>query len=346
MSKIDWWTQRLRRREVLVGATAMASGAALVSCNNATPQPTTTQKAKRHTIALVLAIQNDSFYLTMQRGAQTQADQLGVTLVVDAPAQFDPALQAPIVDKMVAQHVDAILIAACDNQAMIAPLKRAYDAGIKIISLDIPIGNGDYIHGPVTFPLSYIGSDNFEGGKIAGDALIKAIGGKGKIYIQNVKPNVSAVVLREQGFRSAIEATKGAVTVVGVDYNNSNFDTATEQTVSELQHVSDLAAIFGCNMPSAQGAARAVEDAKKQGVIKVAAIDAPDSAIMDLRNGVVDIAIAQMPAEMGKVGVEYAVKALSGNTRDIPKRFTTGFFSIDKNNIDTPAAQDAIYRSK
>ncbi|TMC22375.1 MAG: substrate-binding domain-containing protein [Chloroflexi bacterium] len=346
MSNNDWWTQRLRRREVLVGATAIASGAVLVSCNDASPQPTTTQKARRHTIALVMGIQNDSFYITMQKGAQARAAELGVTFIADAPVKFDPALQTPIVEKMVAQHVDAILIAACDKEVMIEPLKHAYDAGIKIISLDTSIGDGDYVHGPVSFPLSYIGSNNFEGGKIAGNALIKAIGGKGKIYIQNVKPSISAVMLREQGFRSAIEATKGAVTVVAVDYNNSNSDTATEQTASILQHVNDLSAIFGCNMPSAQGAARAVKDAKKEGTIKVAAIDAPDNAIMDLRNGVINMAIAQKPAEMGRIGVEYAIKALSGETSNLDKRVVTGFVIIDKNNIDTPQAQDAIYRSK
>ncbi len=346
MDNIEWWRHRLRRRKFLVGAAAISSGAGLISCNNPFSQNPTSQNKKHYVIALVLGVQKESFYITMQKGAQAKANELGVSLVTAAPAQFDPTLQTVIVEAMIARRVDAILIAACDKDAMIEPLKHAYDAGIKIISLDTYIGNGDYTHGPVTFPLSYIGSDNVEGGRIAGTALIKAIGGQGKVYIQNVKPGLSTVIQREQGFRSAVAATKGAVTVVKVDYNNDSSTLATEQTATVLHRIKDLSGIFGVNMPSALGAAQAIKNINQEGIIQVVAMDAPDYAVVDLRNGVVDIAIAQLPAEMGRIGVEYAVKALSGETNNLNKRVITGYFTIDKNNVDTPEAQAAIYESK
>src|SRR2546427_1714279 len=137
------------------------------------------------------------------------ANKLGVKLLVDGPAQFSATLQAPIVDAYIAKKVDVMLIAACDKQAMIAPLQRANDAGIKVISVDTFIGNGDYTSGPVTFPLSYIGSDNVQGGKIAGESLIKAIGNKGGIYIENVTPGISTTDQRQQGCIAAVQATKG-----------------------------------------------------------------------------------------------------------------------------------------
>jgi ribose transport system substrate-binding protein len=73
---------------------------------------------------------------------------------------------------MMVRHVDAIMIAAVDGQAMIPPVQRANDAGIKVFSLDTYIGNGDYANGPITFPVSYIGSNNIEGGRIGCQALI------------------------------------------------------------------------------------------------------------------------------------------------------------------------------
>ncbi len=348
MDNVEWWRHQLGRRKFLVGAAAIASGTGFVSCNRPFSQASTSQNQnkKRYVIALVLGVQNESFYITMQKGAQLRANELGVSLITDAPARFDPALQTVIVEAMIARRVDAILIAACDKNVMIEPLKRAYDAGIKIISVDTFIGNGDYVHGPVTFPLSYIGSDNVEGGRIAGSALIKAMGGKGKVYIQSVKPTLSTVVQRAQGFRSAIEATGGAVTMVKVDYNDDSSVLATEQTATVLQHVKDLSGIFGVNMPSALGAAQAVKATNQEGIIQVVAIDAPDYAIADIRNGVVDIAIAQLPGEMGRIGVEYAVKALSGETSSLKKRVVTNYFSIDRNNVDTSEAQAVIYKSK
>src|SRR5207247_3617661 len=120
------------------------------------------------------------------------------------------------------------------KQAMIAPLQRENDAGIKVISVDTLISNGDYASGPVTFPLSYIGTDNVQGGKIAGDALIKAIGNKGGIFIENVKPGISTTDQRQQGCIEAIQATNGAVPLVGYNSNGDSSAVASTHTSAWL----------------------------------------------------------------------------------------------------------------
>ncbi len=346
MDNVDWLAQPLCRRKFLARTAAIVGGAYLVSCDPVSIPSTTNPIAKHAVIALVQGVENDPFYITMQKGAQAKAGELGATLVVAAPAQFDAALQIPLVEDMIKKKVDVLLIAACDKHALVEPLRRAYNAGIKVISVDTYIGDGNYTDGEVTFPLSYIGSDNVEGGKIAGIALIKALGGKGKVYIQNVKPGISTILQREQGCKSAIEATNGAVVLVGVDYNNDSVATARKQTAAVLRRVSDLAGIFGANLFSAEGAAQAVKDADKLGVIKIASFDAPEQAIVDLRNGVVDLVIAQQPAAMGSIAVDYAIKALSGAGNSIQKRVTTGYVIIDRYNVDTPEAQSAIYKSR
>ena len=344
-------TKQLDRRMFLTGAAAVAGSVLLAACGGESTPSTTTgsgstsPSTKKYTIALVQGVKGDPFYVTMEKGAQTMADKLGATLVVDGPAQFSASLQAPIVDALIAQKVDAMIIAACDKQAMIAPLQRANDAGIKIISVDTYLGDGDYANGPVKFPISYIGSDNLEGGKIAGEALIKAIGGKGAIYIQNVKPGISTTDQREQGCKAAIDASGGAVTLAGVDYNNDSSATSAQQTSAVLQRGKPVAGIFGTNLFGAEGAAQAVKNANKQGAVKIANFDAPEQAITDLKNGVVDIVIAQKPGEMGSTAVQYAVDALNGKTTDLKKRVPTGYVIITSANVNTPEAQDAIYKS-
>ena len=76
------------------------------------------------------------------------SDKLGVEFLADGPEQFDATLQTPIVDAMIARGIDALLIAATDKQAMVEPMRRAYDAGIKVISVDTFVGDGDYVNGP------------------------------------------------------------------------------------------------------------------------------------------------------------------------------------------------------
>ncbi|TMD61376.1 MAG: substrate-binding domain-containing protein [Chloroflexi bacterium] len=236
MEDTEIGAKSLSRREFLAGTAAViAGGSLLAACGStggsgSTPGATSTN----YTFVLIQGVKGDPFYVTMQKGAQEMANKLGVTLLVDGPAQFSATLQAPIVDAYIAKKVDVMIIAACDKQAMIAPLQRANDAGIKVISVDTFIGNGDYTSGPVTFPLSYIGSDNVQGGMIAGQALIKSIGNKGGIYIENVTPGISTTDQRQQGCEQAIKATNGAVTLVGSNYDNDSAATASQQVSALL----------------------------------------------------------------------------------------------------------------
>ena len=300
------------------------------------------------TVALVYGVKGDGFYVTMERGLRAKAEEMGVNVIADGPAQFDATLQRPILDAIIAQNPAAICIAATDKQAMVEPIKAAFDKGIHIISVDTFIGDsaGDYTTGSVTFPLSYVGSNNVEGGKIGCEAIIDAIGGTGKIYIQNVKPGVSTTDQREQGCREAIEATNGAVTLVGVDYNDDSAAKAAEQTAAVLQREPDLGGIFGANLFSAQGAAQAVQNAGLSGVVKVAYFDAPPSAIEDLKAGLNDMVIAQHPYEMGQKCVEFAVAAINGEMASIPKRWATGYTVITRDNVDTEEAQNSIYSTQ
>jgi ribose transport system substrate-binding protein len=97
--------------------------------------------------------------------------------------------------------LNCLIPARVDKDQMIGPLQAAVGHGIKVITVDTFLGDGDSVKGPVTFPISYIGSDNIEGGRIAARGLAKAIGGKGNVYINSTKPNASSVMGRAQGFK-------------------------------------------------------------------------------------------------------------------------------------------------
>ncbi len=323
------------------------AAATIVAALAVVPATPTFSQAAQPTVALIIGVKGDPFYITMQKGAQARAEELGVNFIADGPSQAgDTVGQTALVDAMIARKVDGLLIAAVDKQAMIQPLQRANDAGINIISVDTFIGDGDYEKGPVTFPLSYIGSDNVDGGRIGCQALIDGMGGTGKLYIQNVSPNASTVIQREEGCKDAINATNGAVSLVGVDYNNDSAAIAAQQTGAVLQRTPDLAGIFGTNLFSAEGAAQAVKSANLAGVVKVANFDAPEQAIADLRAGAVDLVIAQQPYEMGTTGVDYAVKAVHGDTSALQKRVPTTYVLITRDNVDSPEAQQAIYKNQ
>jgi ribose transport system substrate-binding protein len=285
----------------------------------------------------------DPFYQVMEIGINEAAKDFGLEVVTQYPQTWGPTAQAPILDAMVARgDLKYLIVAPTDKEQMIAPLQRAVDAGIKVITVDTFLGDGDYANGKVAFPLSYIGSDNEEGGKIAARALAKVVGNKGKVYVQNTNVGVSTTEQRGKGFKEGIAEFKD-MQLVGEDYNLDDAGTAAQQTSAKLQAAPDLAGIFGVNVFSAQGAGNAVKSAGLGGKVQVIAFDATKDAIENLRDGVVSLVIAQKPHDMGYLAVEFAMADARGVT-SLPRRVTTGYAVIDAKNVDDPAVSRFIYR--
>ena len=287
----------------------------------------------------------DPFYQVMELGVrQAVADTShNIELVVQYPDTWGVAVQTPILDAIVARgDVDYLITAAVDKEQMVAPLQAAHDAGIQIISVDTFLGDGDYVDGPATFPLSYIGSDNVEGGRIAAEALGANLNGEGKVYIQNTNPGVSTTEQRSQGFREGIAEFPG-MEVIGEDYNGDDANTSVQQTSAVLEREAELAGIFGVNVFSAEGAGTAVQNAGLAEVVDVIAFDATLDAIEKLNAGVVSLVIAQKPFDMGYLAVQAALADHRG-VSSIPPRIPTGYAVITRDNVEDPEVARFIYQ--
>lgn len=302
----------------------------------------TSQAQDNIEITLIPGLTTDDFYITMNRGAQAAAEALGITVNFQGAEEFEPVLQVPVLDAVIARGPDAILIAPTDSTQLIEPLRRAHDAGIPVITVDTFIGNGQYQtgSGDADFPISYIASDNIEGGRIAARAMAEAIGGEGKVYVSNVRPGISTTDQREEGFKLEM-ASHAGIEVLDTQYNENDASLAASQFQAVLARSPDLAGVFGANLFSALGAANGVQAAGKSGEVRVIAFDAPQSIVDNIETGLVDIAIAQHPAEIGYYGVVTAYAHITGQS--VPPAIGTGFTVIDSANVDDPEIQKFIY---
>lgn len=325
----------MKRRSFLGAASALALTFSIAS--------TAVAQEKKFTIALVPGLTTDAFYITMQKGAQAAADALGVELVFQGAPDFNPVTQVPVLDAVIARAPDAILIAPTDTTQLIEPLRKAHDAGIKVITVDTFIGTGIYQTGAgdADFPLAYIASDNVLGGRMAARALANAIGGEGKVFVSNVKPGISTTDQREAGFKAEMAENFPKVTVLETQFNDNDANKAASQLQGVFARDADLKGVFGANLFSALGAGTGVQQAGQTGNIKVVAFDAPGSIVDNISSGLVDVAIAQHPAEIGYYGVVSAYASLTGNS--IPVSIGTGFTIMDKSNIADPEIAKYIY---
>ena len=297
---------------------------------------------KKYTIALIPGLTTDAFYITMHKGAEAAAKALGVNLVFQGAADFNPVTQVPVLNAIIGRKPDAILIAPTDKVQLVESLKKAVDAGIPVLTVDTFIGDGHYQtgNGDADFPLSYIASDNILGGEIAARALAKAIGDKGKVYVSNVRPGISTTDQREQGFKDEMKKHPN-ITVLETQFNADDANKAAAQFQSVYARNPDLTGVFGANLFSAMGAANGAKQGGVTGKVKVVAFDAPTSIVGEIKSGNVDIAIAQHPAEIGYFGVVAAYAHLTGQS--IPTLIGTGFTVIDKANVDDPNVKRFIY---
>jgi ribose transport system substrate-binding protein len=292
-------------------------------------------------LGFVPGVNPDPFYITMSRGVNAAAARFGITVIQQDPERFDVVVSAPIVEALVARgDIGALVTAPNDKEQSIPVLQEANDAGIPVITVDTFIGDGDYAGGEVTFPLSYIGSDNVQGGYIACSALADALGEGAKIYIQNVRPGISTTDQREEGCKNA--AADRGLEVVRVDYNDNSADTAQQQTAAVLTANPDITGMFATNTFGALGAGAAIQNAGLEGAVQVALFDASEENIGYLREGTVSLVIAQKPADMGYMGVITAIANLRGVT-SMPKRVPTGYAVITIDNVDDPEVAKFIY---
>jgi ribose transport system substrate-binding protein len=283
-------------------------------------------------MTLLAGVKGDEFYITMNCGAQAEAKKLGVSLDFQGPDQFDPSLQTPIANAIAAKKPDALLVAPTDSKAMYAPIKQISDAGSKVVLVDTTLDQSD-------FAVSQIASDNEGGGRAAAKALAALIGGKGKVFVVNVKPGISTTDLRAKGFEE--EAKKLGLTYVGVDYSNDQPDKAAAIVKAQLAKNPDLKGIFATNLFSAEGSASGLRESGKQGQVKIVSFDAGPKQVKDLKDGLLQALVAQKPADIGAQGVQQAVAAL--DDKPTKKVIKTGSVILTKNNL--AQNQDAVYKS-
>lgn len=324
----------MKRRTLFGAAAALALTAAA---------PGVMAQDDQITIALVPGLTTDAFYITMERGARAAAEALGVNLVFQGAPEFNPVLQVPVIDAVIASGPDALLVAPTDSTQLIEPLRRAHEAGIAVITVDTFIGSGVYQtgDGDADFPLAYIASDNVLGGRIAARALANAIGGEGEVYVSNVNPGISTTDQREEGFKAEMAEHFPDVVVLETQFNEDDANKAASQLEAVLARNPDLAGVFGANLFSAIGAANGVQAAGESGNVRVVAFDAPASIVDNISTGLVDMAIAQHPAEIGYYGVVSAYAYLTGQS--IPVEIGTGFTIIDADNYEDPEIARYIY---
>lgn len=285
-------------------------------------------------IAFIQGVSGDEFYISMQCGIEAAAKDAGVTVDTQGPVKFDPTLQKPIVDSVVASRPSAILIAPTDVAAMQAPLEAASRAGIKVVLVDTTLEDP-------SIAVSSISSDNKGGGAEAFNAIERLNPAGGKVLVISTDPGISTADARVEGFEEAVGANP-AFDYLGVQYSHNDPAEAARLVSAALAKDPDITGIFAANTFAAEGTATGVRQAGKQDQVKIIGFDAGPAQVKQLREGTVQALIAQQPDTIGTNGVAQAMAAI--DDQPVTAEISTGFHVITADNIDGEGAQ-YVYKS-
>jgi ribose transport system substrate-binding protein len=284
----------------------LALAAVSASCNR-TPAADTSKK----TVALVLKTLNHPFFVDMRRGAQEAADRLGVTLQVQAAErEIDVDKQMQIVENMLQTGIDVLAITPSGSREIVSALVKASKANVPIVIVDTRL-NAQAAEAAGVKPQTFIGSDNYEGGKLAGEYVVSSSGGKARVGILEGIPGHETGDSRLRGFRDAVAKAAG-ITIVASQPANWERDQGFNVFQNMLQAHRDIDTVFAASDLMALGAIEAIAAAGRTGKIRVVGFDALDDAKKAVEAGTMAATVAQFPYDMGKAAVESAVKILAG----------------------------------
>ena len=258
--------------------------------------------AEEYTIGVLLSDTSNTFFVTMQQAIEAKAAELGAKTIVLNGAN-DSAKDVTNMENLLSAGVDIVLYNPVDSDAAATVAQMAIDKGVQIISLDRGVNGAEVI--------SHIASDNVYGGRIATEKLIELLGGKGIIAEIQGMAGASAANDRHQGFVEAVTAAGPDIEVA--DSQIGDWDTTKAMGILEnmLTARPDIQAVFCANDNMAIGAVQAAQQAGRSDIF-IIGFDAEQVALDAIEEGTMYGTIQQQPALMGELGVETALKFLTG----------------------------------
>ena len=294
-----------------------------------------------YNVAVIVKATDSDFWQYVLVGARNYAAENPQDVRITEhgpPSEADIDQQITILEDVIASGVDAVVIASTSSDASVPAIERAVEMGIPIITIDNRV-NTDAVY-------SHLATDNRVGGALAADKMAEewnalGIEPSGKVAVISAMAGVQVLVDRDTGFIERLEQIAPNVEILETRYVDNDITqalAAAEDMVTA--HGSELIGIFADNNHTGIGASRAVIEQNLQNDLVPIAFDSDPAEVEALRQSAIKALIVQDPYRMGYQGVEFAVKALDGES--LPDYVDTGVTAVTAENMDREEIQGLL----
>jgi ribose transport system substrate-binding protein len=295
---------------------------------------------QKYTIAVIPKGTTHEFWKSIHAGAVKAQQELksrgvDVDIIWKGPLREDDRdQQIQVVENFVSRHVSGIVLAPLDSQALVRPVVTAAAAKVPVVIIDSGLKTDKYV--------SFVATDNFKGGELAGEELGRLLGGKGKVILLRYAIGSASTEEREAGFLAAMKKFPEIKLLSSDQHAGATRELAYQASQNLLNRFGrEVNGIFVPNESITVAMAKALRDiGKAGGKVKLIGFDSGSLSVQDLKNGDVQGLVVQNPMKMSYVGVMTVVDVLNGKT--VPKRVDTGVVLVTRENMNQPEMEELL----
>ena len=321
----------------LRGVVVVLLGLAAAHACSRGPEQGTPQGGTKLTIAVIPKGTTHEFWKSVHAGAIKAAQELDVDLLWQGPLREDDREeQIKVVDTIRARRVSGIALAPLDDKALRLPVRDAVRSGIPVVIFDSGLASEDYV--------SLVETDNYKGGRTAGEHLARLLEGAGKVIVLRLHEGAASTTAREQGFLDVMKENPGIEVVSSNQYAGASTEGAYKASENLLTATraatGGVTGIFCPNESTTFGMLRALQDARLAGKIRFVGFDTSDKMVQALRDGELDALVLQNPFNMGYLAVKTLVGHIHGEK--VERHIDTGATLVTKENMDQPEIRERL----
>ena len=280
------------------------------------------------------------FWQSIRAGAERAGKELGVEIIWRGPLREDDRdSQVSEVEGFVSRGVSGIVLAPLDETALQGPVADAKQRNIPVVIFDSGLKGNDYV--------SFVATDNIQGGELGGERLAEAMHGKGKVILLRYAEGHDSTAKREQGFLDAMKKQSGIEVVSSNQYVGADVEGAYKRAEAILSSYKKpdgslgIDGLFTPNESSTFATLRVLQDNGWAGKVKFVGFDSSDNMVKGLHDGVLDGLVVQDPVKMGYLGVKTIVAHIKG--QPIESRIDTGVHVVTPANMNQPEMNQLLH---
>jgi ribose transport system substrate-binding protein len=278
-------------------------------------------------IAVIPKATTHVYWQSVRAGAEKAGQEAGVKVIWIGPKrESDREEQIQIIEDFIAKKVSGVVLTPLDSKALVPAVERLFRKRIPCVVIDSGVDTDKYV--------SFIATDNYQGGVIAARRMGDILNRRGKIVVVKYTPGSASTTKRENGFIDTIRTEYPQIRIVDSRYAGDTVETALEITEDLLTRNPDIDGLYAPCSPPTIGAMRALESHELAGKVKVVGFDVEKPMLDGLKTGIIDSFVVQNPYKMGYEGVKTLLEELDG--KEVPKLVHTEVTLITADNVNSP----------